>query len=530
MKETKKTAKRTKMAAVSMALAAMMAGQTVVVMAGESDSNVLYTFPLTDGIEIEASTMDFNRDKTQYIDQVYEERTNVKIDWNISPVADWSTTLNLRLNSGELPDLMLINKSLTNQFAEEGYFVDFAEYLDQMPNLSAWIEKIPAIYNDTVDGDGHLYCLTTFNTRGQVPRQSIYRKDIWEKEGLEAPTTIDELYDQLVQLKEKYPDSVPVVNRWGASNLIGQLAVLYNTKYDFYLNSDTNTYEYGPATEKFKSAIQTLQKFYEAGLIDPEFATISDDQFVERITSGKALFMFSEYLCCMNTENQGDWNGNGRVNNPDFDLEPLTPLATEYGSGKIEVQSPTARGGYAIAINADSEYVDQLVALVDYQLSDEMIDLVNWGIEGETYDIEDGKKTWMIDNDKKKELGLDARSGMWIPIDQDCSDSSLSEIDIENTMAANAKVSDFAFYDAKKTLSFTAEEQDTISEIMTPVKTYVDEEVMNFITGKKNMEEDWDAFEEKISDMNYEEVLSMYRDKYEKLPEDQKGFDDQLGF
>lgn len=38
MKETKKTAKRTKMAAVSMALAAMMAGQTVVVMAGESDS------------------------------------------------------------------------------------------------------------------------------------------------------------------------------------------------------------------------------------------------------------------------------------------------------------------------------------------------------------------------------------------------------------------------------------------------------------------------------------------------------------
>ena len=203
MKETKKTAKRTKMAAVSMALAAMMAGQTVVVMAGESDSNVLYTFPLTDGIEIEASTMDFNRDKTQYIDQVYEERTNVKIDWNISPVADWSTTLNLRLNSGELPDLMLINKSLTNQFAEEGYFVDFAEYLDQMPNLSAWIEKIPAIYNDTVDGDGHLYCLTTFNTRGQVPRQSIYRKDIWEKEGLEAPTTIDELYDQLVQLKEK---------------------------------------------------------------------------------------------------------------------------------------------------------------------------------------------------------------------------------------------------------------------------------------------------------------------------------------
>ena len=525
----KGTQKRRMMA---MTLATVMAAQSGLMVSADegAKSGALYTFPLEEPIEITASTMDFNRDRTQYIDQVYEEKTNVKIDWTISPVADWATVLNLKLNSGELPDLMLINKSMVNQFAEEGYFVDFADYLDKMPNLSAWIEKIPAIYSDTVDGDGHMYCLTSFNTRGQVPRQSIYRKDIWEKEGLSAPTTVDELYDQLVQLKEKYPDSIPVINRWGADNLIKHLAVLYNTQYGYYLDSDTNDYEYGPATEKFRQAIATLQKFYTAGLLDPEFATISDDQFVERITSGKALFMFSEYLCCLNTESQGDWNGNGRLNDPDFDMEPLEPLDTENGNGLIEIQSPTSRGNYAIAINANSDYVDQLVALVDYQLSDEMIDLVNWGVEGETYEVKDGVKSWLIDDAKKKELGLDARTGMWIPIDQDCSDSTMNEIDIANTQAANAKVSDFAFYEAKKTLSFTAEEQDQISEIMTPVTTYVSEEVMNFITGKKNMEEDWDAFEETLKDMNYEEILELYRTKYAELPEDEKGFDDQLGF
>ena len=56
----------------------------------------------------------------------------------------------------------------------------------------------------------------------------------------------------------------------------------------------------------------TLRKFYKAGLIDPDFATISDEEFVKEITDGKILFLFSEYLCCLNTEEQGDWNGMGK--------------------------------------------------------------------------------------------------------------------------------------------------------------------------------------------------------------------------
>nr|WP_300898407.1 hypothetical protein [uncultured Acetatifactor sp.] len=64
---------------------------------------------------------------------------------------------------------------------------------------------------------------------------------------------------------------------------------------------------------------------------------------------------------------------------------------------------------------------------------------------------------------------------------------------------------------------------------MTPIKTYMEEELMSFITGKKNMEGDWEAFKQQIKDMGYEEILQIYRDKYDALPEDQKGFDKELG-
>lgn len=488
-----------------------------------------YTFPLEEPIEISALTMDFNRDRTQYADQLYEQYTNVKINWTMEPASDLFTVVNLKLNSGELPDMLVVNKTLADQFADQGLFVDFMDYLDQMPNLKAWMEKIPAIYNDTVDGEGHLYCLTNFNTRGQVPRQPIYRKDLFEKENLSVPETIDELYEDLVILKEKYPDSIPIVSRWGANNLIGHVANLYQCQTSYYLDEDSQTYEYGPATDKFKAAISTLQKFYAAGLIDPEFATVSDDQFVDRITSGRALFMFAEYTCCLHTEGEGDWNGNGQKNNPDFELAPMPVVDTEFGEGQLQVQSPTGRGGYAIAVSAESEHIDQIMALIDYQLSDEMINLVNWGVEGETYEVTDGQKNWLIDAETKKEMGLDARTGMWIPIDQDCSDANLDEADRAIVQEANGKVDEFAMYDPKVTIGFSPEEQDLKSEIMTPVTTYVDEELMNFITGKKNMEADWEAFQETLKDMGYETVLSMYREKYDALPEEQKGFDADLG-
>lgn len=490
-----------------------------------------YTFPLAEPIEITALSADFGRDKTQWADEQYEKYTNVKIDWTLAPTSDVWTVVNLKLNSGELPDMILVNKTLVDQFAGEGLFVDFMDYLDRMPNLRAWMEKIPAIYYDTVDAEGHLYCLTNFNTRGQAPIMSLYRKDIFEKENIPVPATIDELYDALVTLKAKYPDSIPISNRWGASNLIGVVGNLYQCTSGFYLDADTGNYEYGAMTDKFKAAIATLQKFYAADLIDPEFATVSDDQYIDRVVSGKVFFWFGEYTGALYTESKGDWVGNGKKNNPDFEIDAMPFVETEIGQGQSWVQAPTGRGAWSTAVSAQSEHIDEIMALIDYQLSQELIDLVNWGVEGETYEVADGQKKWLIEPEERTERGLDARTGMWIPIDQDCYDASLNDRSREIIWDANArlKAEDFGRYDPKKAILFTDEEQERKSEIMTPIKTYMEEELMNFITGKKNMDGDWEAFKQQITDMGYEEILEMYRDKYNALPEDQKGFDKDLG-
>lgn len=488
------------------------------------------TFPLEEQITITAMVRDFNRERTREIDRILEEKTNIRMEWTIVSPAEYAAVFEQKLHSGDLPDLFETCKETVDRFWEEGVFVDFSGYLDQMPHLRAWMEKIPAIYNDTVDGEGHLYCLTTFNTRGQVPKLPLYRKDLFEKEGLKAPENLEELYEGLVKLKEKYPESIPVGNRWGMQNLLAAVAGLYHTGTGFYLDNEELVYEYGPATEAFRAAVATLQKFYKEGLIDPEFATISDEQFVKNITDGKTLFLFSEYMCCLHTKAEGDWNGEGKKKNPAFELAPLTPMDTEFGKGLTAVQAPTARGHFAVGVNSRSDYIDEIIALLDYQYSDEIIDLVNWGVEGETYEIKNGNKVWLIGEAEREEKGLDARSGMWVPIDQDCSDTTLDARDREMIAKANARAEEFTFYEPKKTLAFTGEEKEMLVGIKDALNKYIQEKCLRFITGELNMEKDWEDFVQGLEDAGYKEALAIYRKKYDALPEEQKGLDTSLGF
>lgn len=105
-------------------------------------------------ITITAMMRDFNRDKTQYIDRLFEEYTNVKIKWDLIPSGEYASVLESRMETGELPDLFEIDRQQVNHFYDKTVFVNFAEYLDQMPNWKKWAKQKPSIYYNSVDAEG----------------------------------------------------------------------------------------------------------------------------------------------------------------------------------------------------------------------------------------------------------------------------------------------------------------------------------------------------------------------------------------
>lgn len=121
-------------------------------------------------------------------------------------------------------------------------------------------------------------------------------KAIWsgykKANGFKTPETFDELLNLLIELKEIYPDSVPWTMRKGTANLLKTTAYMLGSGhgsnglyYDF--DVDGGKYVFGPASLEFKEVLRYLNKAYEAGVLDPDFATSTAEQMESKLSGGR---------------------------------------------------------------------------------------------------------------------------------------------------------------------------------------------------------------------------------------------------
>src|SRR5699024_2209987 len=85
------------------------------------------------------------------------------------------------------------------------------------------------------------------------------------------------------------------------------------------------------------------------------------------------------------------WNTQTTIENLKWGLAFL-PEHPDYGTpwkwgSRQEGKSLSNATG--IIISAETEYPEYVVKMIDYQYSDEMIELLNWGIEGVTYTVDE---------------------------------------------------------------------------------------------------------------------------------------------
>lgn len=72
-----------------------------------------------------------------------KERTGVTLEVQ-TPSGKLDESLNLAIASKSLPDLMYMpNRKESNKFGQQGALVDLMEYMDNMPNLQAWMKQYP---------------------------------------------------------------------------------------------------------------------------------------------------------------------------------------------------------------------------------------------------------------------------------------------------------------------------------------------------------------------------------------------------
>ena len=239
----------------------------------ETEAKLTYWGSLSTAI----STVCNNVGETEFAKEL-EKQTGVKIEYMHPAAGQEQTALSLMIASDQLPDLVEANwlghgggaaKSI-----EEEIIIPLNDLIDKCaPNLKKFLEENPEIDKMVKTDDGTYYAFPFIrgDERLLISVGNLIRNDWLEELGLEMPETVEELENVLIAFKEKKGATAPLSFRHGKrTHYLGN----FNTTDRFYL--ENGKVVYGPLTENYKFAIETTKRWYDMGLLDPNFVSIAN--------------------------------------------------------------------------------------------------------------------------------------------------------------------------------------------------------------------------------------------------------------
>ena len=339
-----------------------------------------------------------------------EERFNAKIDvWAID-MKTWDETLNVRLATGDMPDVMRINNR-----ANIGKYVDMG-ILAEIP-LEMIKEKAPSYWAmvEKYDVDHHVWPATTYNGKnygfsgirldGTYPSIPIWRQDWLENVGISSvPTTLAEFEEAIYKFRNDDPDKNGEKDTYGLSkNAFAMVFGAFGIYFDGTAGEGLNRpmlkdgkVVMTPIQPEAKEALAYLAKWYQDGVIDPEFVTgenkggywATSDALVNSrigVTVGPSHYHYNPPY------GEGDLGGTCYQNfmeiNPNGKIIEGTDIA---GPGAVHFMPKQGYLAHSFGITtkamADERKVDTIFAMLEeIYANDEYCVMVEWGTEGKQY-------------------------------------------------------------------------------------------------------------------------------------------------
>jgi len=330
------------------------------------------------------STVYNNIGETEFAKEL-EKKTGVKVEYMHPAAGQETSSLNLMIASDELPDMVEANwlghGGGAASSIEEGIILPLNDLIDQhAPNLKKFLQENPEIDKMVKTDDGTYYAFPFIRNdeRLLISQGTLIRNDWLEELGLEMPETIDELEAVLVAFKEKKGATAPLSYR---ANKRNQFLGNFSTSSSFYLSEGKVVY--GPLTENYKFAVETLKRWYDMGLLDPNFVSVDDATLTSNVLNGKTGVTANTggggLGTWLDSMKGSDWSMTGM---------PFTKISADKEVEYFPVDN--AYPGYgSVAITTACKNPALAVRFLDYAYSEEGNILFNFGTENVSFEKTD---------------------------------------------------------------------------------------------------------------------------------------------
>ncbi len=339
------------------------------------------------------------------------KRTGIKLDIQYTPGDSDSSVMAAQLASGTIPDVIVsyLDNSTRPEFpillkaAREEMFADVSGYLKDMKVYNRYLEKdyLPndaqknITFRDEFKGAAYILPLAVdsedrsmeYNPENAYVGGMYIQKSIVDALGIDPKTikTQDQFYDLLVKIKEgNFKDDngnavYPLGPKyWGGSpDSLKYIVAGYDWGVsDGYNITDDGTIKHEADTDYVYKKINYVRKLLAEGLMNPEFFTMDSTRAEEVSRSHNSAIIADVHNYQDIVYTKDEWL-------------PLGPLNDFTGSNSTIVHGKSNYGAWAISAGAKNP--EEILKFFDYLSTPEGQLLCQYGVEGQSYNMVDGK-------------------------------------------------------------------------------------------------------------------------------------------
>lgn len=468
----------------------------------------------TEPVNIRVMTIEFPNAPTSMEQLTFKtlgEKLNLNLEFEMVSSPDYPEKLNVVLTGGDLPDFFHSPIGTIAKYYEDGVVRVLDDLLaEKGQNILKEFESHGLTKNVLAD-DGHYYFLPQIDESSALETSGWMNREWMEEAGIEeVPTTTDELYAALKTFKEKMPEDTIPMTQGPWYSLPWSFYRSFRTWSSWIMYDESEGYVYGPyqLADNMKLALSYMNKLYAEGLMDQEFVSRDADS-IRALSANNQVGYYHTWTDHAAAIAKGGSEGR------DFVIVP--PLEGSNGERWTGVKAAVAFPHY-IASSASDEVANKIVEMIDYMYSEEGKILFAYGVEEDTYTMEDGKPK-LTDKVLNHELGeLNGRRfyGMhpnyfphvaiwdgWAQV--------LWPITVE-------AVEEGRPYNIPQQpmLSGTVEEETELATIMNDIDKYTSDSLIKFIVGELSVEDDFDDFLAQLEKMGIERAIEIQKAKFDR--------------
>ncbi|OQB12669.1 MAG: Lipoprotein LipO precursor [Firmicutes bacterium ADurb.Bin193] len=457
--------------------------------------------------------------------KVLYEKTGVKVEYLHPVIGQEKEQFNVMVASGDLTDMLesaFVNYSggVVKAY-EDGVVIDIKDLQKKYaPNLTKLYEAYPDILTELVDEEGRIFQVPQIkgNDFLRTFQGLAVRKDWLKKLNMFEPETIEDWYNMLTAFKKELKVKVPLLVNLNDLRVPGLMSA-YGILPAYFV--EDGKVKYGPTDPRFKDYMREMAKWYREGLIYADFALKKDaklnDDMIMSGEAGAAIAMagpnLSRYRSLMQKKD------------PEFDFSAVQyPSLVKGEAPKFLQQNDIVHKQGCVAITTKCKYPELALKYLDYAFSKEGHMLMNFGIEGVSYEYVNGEPIYtdLIANNPdgipRASIGyeyfrnfgngpfvLDSR-----PTKQDVLQAKDHEVWLKFVKEAN---------EAKSKVHgiLTAEETAATASKQLEVNTYGDEMFIKFVMGRVNVDEEFDNYIAIMEQMGINDIIAVKQAAYDRF-------------